>query len=51
MKSAKANVSIAHLALRSAARKADRRGGVGQVARVALLLALAHLFFCGASVF
>ena len=44
MKSAKANVSIAHLALRPAARKADRRSGVGQVARVAILLALAHLF-------
>ena len=44
MKSAKANVSIAHLALRSAACKADRRCGVGQGARVAILLALAHLF-------
>ena len=45
MKSAKANVSIVHLALRPAARKADRRGGVGQVARVAILLALVHLIF------
>jgi pyridoxamine 5'-phosphate oxidase len=44
MKSAKANVSVAHLALRPAARKADGRSGVGQAARVAILSALAHPF-------
>jgi pyridoxamine 5'-phosphate oxidase len=50
LKSAKASVSTAHLALHAAARKINAGAAIGQKARVAIVFASVFFVFCGASV-